>query len=1552
MAIYNITPSHNIHLVVSGTVPGDVVNLIVPGVYVSSGNLLRNDVTIHGVVGAILQGTGPLFVGQVDKFIIEGNIIIQSGVINVESNNIQFKAAELNTPAALIGGSLNFNVPSVRDDVQTGGQVTYQAYLQDGIITHDPGAEGLPATFLIQYLSAGYFQVINNKCYLDFHLAGVINTIGVIAFFNDTSGTATIGDCEPGNIVTLDGSSSIALTVDNRPPEIELYDTTSVCKVSGLISTVLMLHSDILIENFRASTVGVCIDASTPVLVGISEGVALTSNANLVGDNVTLEQRSSVTDWGDINGDIENQTDLWSELTSKVVWKNKWIGGTYNLNDMVTDGKWTMIANKQTTDRPSPQPIGSALWFYNGDMGPVSSTGKQIIISTRFTNVPEPSFLLAYRVFTALGFRYEVFMIKDPLGSPIYTEIAQFTGNENGWVETELPLTVIELGSTLDIAVRITDPDPNVPPSSELIANYNYVKPSNIPAPGVGEIVQSDGLMGVLRVNYIDSDANDNTSDLQALGTGDIIIGAGTNWTIQKAEDKGAYIDFDVALATQGAPEGVQQFTFEVESTKAISYGYDANYYSTLPSLEGLYILDGPYEDAIPTQNAYGIDAKLQAATVSADWDAVAFSGAGTGGTGGGTGGGVTVHNELTGRDVDDTHPIDSITNLTNSLNSKEDDLGVPGGNGYFLRANTIGPPYWSGVTIGDMSKSVYDINDDGVVDDSEKLDGQLPIYYDQNAHVANTNNPHSVTAAQTGAEPKNSNIQAHIARTDIHFVINDNATLDPSVAWSSSKIVVELSGKEDSFNKNTAFNQNYGVDPDTVAYGNHLHTGVYEPVFTKNTAFNQNYGTSGTTVAFGNHLHTNVYEPANPNIQAHIANNAIHLSTEERAAMDNSPNSPSGSNPFATQEDLSAGGFGDMLKANYATQDNNIVDAALSVNDSLGKTKTAAEIVDHIDDVASNPHDVTAAQSGADPSGSAAAVQGNLNAHEGDFNNPHNVNKTDVSLGNVDNTSDANKPISDDTQAALDDKEDDLGTPAANGYILASTTGKIRSWVNPSTIGADPAGSTNYIQYNSNGSFAAEAGFEYNASTNRFTASRINPINLSGAIGSSPIVAINPSGDISDSGKTVDDIGVPTDPGGSDEEVQFNDNGVFGGNDQFVFNRVSLRLTAPKLASISPDAGTNTEFVATFDNAGDLNKSGSTIADLLSGTPPAGTGTEIQYNKNGVFGGDINFVYNDSNGLMSVPNIRLVSPDAGADTEFIITTDAAGDLNKSGKTIADLNTSTAPAGGQYQVQYNLNGSFAAAATFTYNQPDGLLRATKFLAISPESGAENEPIASYGTAGDINKQTKSVQDILDLIPEVAGSNFEIQFNNNGALGSNVALRYVYSSGYFQFPIARMTSSISAADTDQIIARDVATGQLNVSDVAVSELNGLANLATRYGVNSATNQTSVSLNGPGLDFLNGEPVKGLRLTAQIRPATSGNVLDDLIVEIYVNYGSNNYKYSQIVTNKSLANRYYQADAFFYSATGLTYTIMTVTCQTVAGVPTSVANIQIIAEAVMT
>lgn len=165
------------------------------------------------------------------------------------------------------------------------------------------------------------------------------------------------------------------------------------------------------------------------------------------------------------------------------------------------------------------------------------------------------------------------------------------------------------------------------------------------------------------------------------------------------------------------------------------------------------------------------------------------------------------------------------------------------------------------------------------------------------------------------------------------------------------------------------------------------------------------------------------------------------------------------------------------------------------NLNQSL--TETREDLSDHIKDYG-NPHRVTKDQVGlgnvnntsdADKPISLAvqdklneinielskkSTNDALNEHLRDNTNPHNVTKEQVGLGNVDNTSDTNKPISLATQIALDKKSDvghkhvmsdieDLeNLPIVKGFVEVL-----------SELPEDPAGGDKYIMETKVGSGA-----------------------------------------------------------------------------------------------------------------------------------------------------------------------------------------------------------------------------------------------------------------------------------------------------------------------------------------------------------------------------------------------------------------------------------------------------------------------------------------------
>lgn len=94
------------------------------------------------------------------------------------------------------------------------------------------------------------------------------------------------------------------------------------------------------------------------------------------------------------------------------------------------------------------------------------------------------------------------------------------------------------------------------------------------------------------------------------------------------------------------------------------------------------------------------------------------------------------------------------------------------------------------------------------------------------------------------------------------------------------------------------------------------------------------------------------------------------------------------------------------------------------------------------------NNSSFTAAQWAAINSGVTSDKVGAYDMHIASENNPHNVTKGQVGLGNVDNTSDADKPVSTAQQAALDEKEDVISASHKISSDFVDDTDKTHKFV------------------------------------------------------------------------------------------------------------------------------------------------------------------------------------------------------------------------------------------------------------------------------------------------------------------------------------------------------------------------------------------------------------------------------------------------------------------------------------------------------------------------
>jgi hypothetical protein len=106
--------------------------------------------------------------------------------------------------------------------------------------------------------------------------------------------------------------------------------------------------------------------------------------------------------------------------------------------------------------------------------------------------------------------------------------------------------------------------------------------------------------------------------------------------------------------------------------------------------------------------------------------------------------------------------------------------------------------------------------------------------------------------------------------------------------------------------------------------------------------------------------------------------------------------------------------------------------------------------------------------------------------------------------------------------------------------------------------------------------------------------------------------------------------------PGGTNQQLQFNNNGSFAGIPTTTWNGSLLTLGDVSQLSIG---GGSSGYVLTTDGSGALS-----WAVGGGGGIPGGINTQVQYNNNGNFGGSTGFTFNSSSNVLSVPNLTVTT--------------------------------------------------------------------------------------------------------------------------------------------------------------------------------------------------------------------------------------------------------------------------------------------------------------------
>lgn len=188
---------------------------------------------------------------------------------------------------------------------------------------------------------------------------------------------------------------------------------------------------------------------------------------------------------------------------------------------------------------------------------------------------------------------------------------------------------------------------------------------------------------------------------------------------------------------------------------------------------------------------------------------------------------------------------------------------------------------------------------------------------------------------------------------------------------------------------------------------------------------------------------------------------------------------------------------------------------------------------------------------------------------------------------------------------------------------------------------------------------------------------------------------------------------------GGSNQQLQYNHNGVFAGIPNVTFDGSILSLG--DISTLQIGGGVDGYFLQT-DGAGNLTWSAAGGGG--GNGSPGGSNTQVQFNNAGTFGGDSGFTYNNITNTLHVENanVDVLTPGfsnlgdvgnisiTGGYANYVLTTDGTGNLSWTAGGGGGGNGT--PGGANTYVQFNSNGVFGGTANFTFNATSNTLNVT------------------------------------------------------------------------------------------------------------------------------------------------------------------------------------------------------------------------------------------------
>ena len=347
------------------------------------------------------------------------------------------------------------------------------------------------------------------------------------------------------------------------------------------------------------------------------------------------------------------------QAIKRMRWENVWAPGTYETFDVVFDQLFAMVANKQTSDRAAPQPVGQPFFLLPDDGSNWDGTDPsfvgQVTSSNRYT-FARFGVIQSFRVYIPEGsdntIEYRAFYQDrtDPnniiiISSPVFT-----TAFTDRWITVNLRGTVVNVGSIIEVGLitlnSATGTDDTFQWNS--IANSN---PDNDPGSGNLNTNNADTQ---LRINNIDDGGTNRITNLTAITPGTTITVSDaanplalTAYQVITVADNIGYFTYGVSVITSGLGgylrNALTNVKIQIPVAQATEYVQGTAQWGTIPSQYTAIVGHLITSSDVTNANAYGSDIQFLEYAASPDWDILSFIGGGGGGGDGSGGDGLPV---------------------------------------------------------------------------------------------------------------------------------------------------------------------------------------------------------------------------------------------------------------------------------------------------------------------------------------------------------------------------------------------------------------------------------------------------------------------------------------------------------------------------------------------------------------------------------------------------------------------------------------------------------------------------------------------------------------------------------------------------------------------------------------------------------------------------------------------------------------------------------------------------------------------------------------------